>query len=208
MTPGRRIRGWCSRVSSDIFCRLDTRTRFSADFSARLQQVGLYERALLVVVADHGVSFRPGRTRRRVTQENVADIANIPMFVKYPRQERGAVDSRAARTIDILPTIADVLGISLPWRVEGESLLDPPSDRSEVIIHQTRDFSVRARLAEMMKGRDATIRRKAAVFGEGRASVFRIGTNRRLLGSSVSIPWARSTIRVRIEDGEKACGRS
>ena len=40
----------------------------------------------------------------------LADIAGVPLFVKYPGQKQGRVDPRYAKTIDILPTIADVLG--------------------------------------------------------------------------------------------------
>ena len=67
--------------------------------------------ALVIVTADHGVSFR--REVRGVTRLslNMADIAAVPLFVKYPGQTRGRTDRRAASVIDVLPTIADVLEI-------------------------------------------------------------------------------------------------
>ena len=77
----------------------------------------------MVVLADHGVSFVPGGNARLVDRDNIADIARVPLFVKLPGQRAGRVDTRAARTIDVLPTIADVLGVRLPWRVDGRSLL-------------------------------------------------------------------------------------
>ena len=83
-----------------------------------LEREGLYDQALVIVVADHGASFRPGAPRRSVTRENLADIAGVPLIVKYPRQRhRGADLGVTARTIDVLPTIADVLGVPLPWQV-------------------------------------------------------------------------------------------
>ena len=36
---------------------------------------GLYDRALLVVTADHGISFRAGQKRRPLSPENLQDIA-------------------------------------------------------------------------------------------------------------------------------------
>ena len=52
----------------------------------RLHETGLYDRALIVVVADHGAGFVPGESARKVTAENVADIARVPLIVKLPGQ--------------------------------------------------------------------------------------------------------------------------
>ena len=61
---------------------------------ARLRETGLWDRALVVVTADHGVAFRVGeRDRRAVTPENVEDIAPIPLFVKAPGQRTGRVST-------------------------------------------------------------------------------------------------------------------
>ena len=89
---------------------------------ARLRATGLWDRALVVVVADHGVSFRVGQEDgRKVTPENVEDIAPVPLFIKTPGQRAGRVSTRPTQTIDVLPTIADELGVTLPWRVDGRS---------------------------------------------------------------------------------------
>ncbi len=166
----------------------------------RLDRRGLWDRALVVVVADHGVSFRAGEGRRPLTADNLADIVNVPMFVKLPGQRRGRVDDRAARSVDLLPTIADVLGIRLPWETDGTSLLAAPVER-EVLV-DLRGGEVRhASLAEMIRDREKTLRRKAAAFGEGRDSLYRIGASRWLLGRDVSkVPGSSSTVEVRLED--------
>ncbi len=90
----------------------------------RLEQAGLYDRALLAVTADHGVSFRPGEARRALTAANYPDVMPVPLLIKRPGQTSGAVDDSAAETIDILPTLAAALGVELPWPVDGVSLLD------------------------------------------------------------------------------------
>ena len=61
----------------------------------RLHAVGIYDRALVAVVADHGISFRRGHDRRLVRPANVEDIAPVPFFVKAPGQ-RSAPDQRQA----------------------------------------------------------------------------------------------------------------
>jgi hypothetical protein len=89
----------------------------------RLRATGLLDEVLLVVTADHGVSFRPGESQRWLTASNAADILWVPLFVKLPRQREGGIDDRNVQTIDVLPTIADALGVAVPWRVDGRSVL-------------------------------------------------------------------------------------
>jgi hypothetical protein len=90
----------------------------------RLESQDMYDDALVVVVADHGVTVRPNiYHRREATDETVGDIAAIPLFIKQPNQSDGGVDDYRAETIDVLPTIADALGIDVPWSVDGASLL-------------------------------------------------------------------------------------
>jgi hypothetical protein len=79
----------------------------------RIRAAGWYERALVVVTADHGVAFRAGDRRRTPTPTNLHDVANMPLFVKTPGQREGRVVDGVVRTIDILPTIARELGVRL-----------------------------------------------------------------------------------------------
>lgn len=104
---------------------------------AALEEEGIYEDALVIVVADHGISIKPGvHHQRTITETTVGEIAAIPLFVKYPgSHDGGVIDDRRALTIDILPTIADVLEADLPGDVEGSSLLGPAPDRSETTTH-------------------------------------------------------------------------
>ncbi len=92
---------------------------------AHLKSARLYEKSLIVITADHGVSFRPHDNRRLVTKTNFADIMAVPLFVKAPFQQQGEVLDRNMETIDILPTIADILEIKLPWPVDGGSAFSP-----------------------------------------------------------------------------------
>ncbi len=96
----------------------------------RLEDTGLYDDALIVVMADHGVTVRPDIPHRRVAYEStIGDIAAVPLFIKQPNDPGHGVDDYRAETIDVLPTIADVLGIDPPWQTDGSSLFD--ADRPE-----------------------------------------------------------------------------
>ena len=166
----------------------------------RLEDVGLYERAL----RRRGRRPRhPASARARLvgapTPATFADIASIPLFVKYPGQTHGVADPRAARTVDLLPTVADVLGIRLPWRVEGTSLLGAPPARSSAVVSGPGGL-LRAPLEVVERQNERTIRRNASLFGEGSDSLFLLGVHRSLLGREVGGPWPASpTVRVRLE---------
>ena len=77
----------------------------------KLKETGHWDKSLVIVVADHGASFRAEESRRHLSASNVADIAGVPLFVKRPYQSAAFSSEHQVSTIDILPTIADVVGI-------------------------------------------------------------------------------------------------
>lgn len=156
----------------------------------RLRRQRLLRRSLLVVAADHGVSFAVGvDDRRSVTDANVHEIAPVPLFVKRPGQTTGAVSPAYVRTTDVLPTIADILRRPLAGAVDGSSAFGKEAARRPGLEMVTRDFSRTLRIpaAEMARRRAADVDRRVAVFGTGAwRGVFRIGPHRELLGRRVA----------------------
>jgi len=152
----------------------------------RLVGSGIWNEALVVVTADHGVSFVVGRGGRAISRETFADIARIPLFIKYPGQRGGSVDSRMVRTIDIFPTIAEVLGIRLPWAVDGRSLLGSASHVASASVIRQDGSPLRASRREIELGMVRAVRRKTALFGEGSDSLFRIPASQKIIGLRAS----------------------
>lgn len=142
--------------------------RILGDIVRRVRVAGLWKRSLLVVTADHGVSFHPGDERRTVDRRNVSDIAFVPLFVKMPGQGVGRVDDREARTVDIFPTIAEGLGLVVPWHVDGRSLrrADRPL-HAGVLIGSALGPGIDASWKTLERERADTIARKTELFGVG-----------------------------------------
>jgi hypothetical protein len=59
-------------------------------------------------------------------------VALIPLLIKYPDQSVGTRDDSNVETIDILPTIRDVVGAKVHWEFDGYSLLDPDAPIREI----------------------------------------------------------------------------
>ncbi len=83
-----------------------------------------FDETMLIVTSDHGAAFRPELPRRSPTGRTAGELAHVPLFVKYPGQQTGEISDRRSATIDILPTIAEVLGVELGTEVDGE--ISPP----------------------------------------------------------------------------------
>jgi hypothetical protein len=111
---------------------------------AQLKRVGLYEKSLLIVTADHGVSYRfeaPGREFKEVEGVFVnADlILTVPLFIKVPFQKEGFTSDRDVQLIDLVPTVAEVQGLDVPWPVAGRSIFASEEETRAKIVYYSAE---------------------------------------------------------------------
>lgn len=155
----------------------------------RMRSQGVWDRSLLVVAADHGISFRPGASRRSAVRDGAPDVLGMPLFIKVPHQERGGIDDGRATTADILPTVAGALGIDLRWRTDGASLLDVARSTAPVSVST---FPTRERTAmpleQYVSGRDAEVKAMRDRLGDapGWDAVYALGEDGDLFGEPVA----------------------
>ena len=159
---------------------------------AKLKREQLYDSALVVLVADHGASFHPEGWWRDETADQFSDVLNVPLFVKLPGQQDGVVSERNVETIDILPTVADVLDLSPSWPIEGQSMIatDLPERPSKFSLRVRRRGLVRDPwdVETLRVQRQHSVMRKLGLFGSGElpGGLFRIGDRADLVGRRVS----------------------
>jgi hypothetical protein len=164
----------------------------------RLRRTGLLERALIVVTADHGYSFQLGvQSRRLLSDKNVEEIAPIPLFVKAPGQMEGKVDDALASNLDLVATVADLLGTKVFYKQDGRSAFSETVERRAGIAVRTRNFAhvVRIGLPALLERRARIRRSWSRLFGTGAESLllygdpwtraYRIGPHRELLDRRV-----------------------
>jgi Sulfatase len=100
--------------------------RLVGQVTTRLKQQGLFDKSLVVMTADHGSGFSPSARSRVVGGGDEPTLMWVPLFIKTPGQQRARVDDRNWEHVDLLPTIADTIGVSVPWKVDGFSAVGPP----------------------------------------------------------------------------------
>ena len=88
----------------------------------RLQRRNQYDGALIILVGDHGESL--GEHGEKAHGVFLYDATvHVPLILKLPsRQRAGTVINRQVRTVDILPTVMDLLSIRQKARMDGVSL--------------------------------------------------------------------------------------
>ncbi len=104
----------------------------------QLESSGVFDRATIIVTADHGISFVPGERSRGVFEANSGGIAPVPLIWKKPAQTEGTEVHEPVSLIDIVPTLAAQLDIDMPWEVDGIDLFgELPPERTRVIAMGT-----------------------------------------------------------------------
>jgi hypothetical protein len=157
----------------------------------KLKRDGMWDDSLIVVLADHGVAFPHDRQRRRLTRQTAAAIAPIPLFIKAPGQKKGKVDDAWVETIDILPTMFDLLNLDPKVKMDGKSALShevQERDELRFLIRNTFDV-LRIPAAQFERERQAIIDRNLRLFGTGREGperIYRIGPHQELIGQPAS----------------------
>jgi hypothetical protein len=159
--------------------------RLVGELLDHLKQVGLYDKCLLVLASDHGASFQPKAMRRRITDANPQDIMPILLMIKTPLQKEGSISDRNVESIDILPTIVDVLDLTGAAPMDGQSALDPsiPERPKKVILNLPDRRNYDGKFEERYR----SVERKLKHFGSGSDphGLFKVGPHPEMIGQQV-----------------------
>jgi lipoteichoic acid synthase len=94
------------------------------------RELGLYDETTFIVFGDHGEGFDEHGLKQHdntIYEEGL----RIPFFIHQPgRWEGGEGVEPTVNELDILPTVADLLGYEVRGAYPGSSMLSPPEDRT------------------------------------------------------------------------------
>lgn len=110
-------------------------------FFSDLKRMGLYEDAIIIVMSDHGETLgdalsREGSEGDRLIGHGLLydEITRVALLMKHPDIPPGRVETQV-QLIDLMPTLADSLGLLVPERakaqMQGVSLMPLLEGRAE-----------------------------------------------------------------------------
>ncbi len=106
----------------------------------RLREMGIYDDMAIIVSSDHGENL--GELAIYGEHGTADEITcRIPMLFKYPGGRKGAVDDGFHYQLDLLPTMAELLGVEPCGNWDGESfapaiLTGEPCGRDALVLSQ------------------------------------------------------------------------
>ena len=88
----------------------------------KLEELGIADDTLVVFLSDHGEEFL--EHGGHFHEENVyGELVNVPLAMRWPEVlPAGRVVNETVQLLDLAPTILDLAGISVPERMQGQSL--------------------------------------------------------------------------------------
>ncbi|MBV6397259.1 MAG: Multifunctional alkaline phosphatase superfamily protein PehA [Anaerolineales bacterium] len=109
-----------------------------ANFVTQLETLGQLDNTYIVFTADNGYHLGEHRLPQGKNTPYEEDI-RVPLLVRGPNVEAGAVVEALAGNIDLAPTFAELAGISAPAFVDGRSLVpflrgETPSNWREAFL--------------------------------------------------------------------------
>ena len=158
----------------------------------RLKSEGLWDKSLIVVAADHGVAFPHARERRRLSRTTAARSRRSRCSSRPPARSTAKINKAWVETIDILPTILDILNLDPKVKMDGQSAYS-----HEVQNRKTLRFQIRNTFETLQDpGRRRSsasgaqiIARNHRLFGsgaDGPQRIYEIGPHPELIGQPAS----------------------
>ena len=109
-----------------------------------LKQQGIYEDTAIILTADHGETMGElGIYEEHGTAYDAT--CRIPFLIKWPGVKPGSVDSGLHYSLDLLPTMAELLGVEKGANWDGESFLPSLLEGKDT----GRDFLILSQMAHV-----------------------------------------------------------
>lgn len=161
---------------------------------------GDWDKSLIVVTADHGHSYDPRYDRRDAAPGSLAATVNPPLMIKYPGQSEGFVSDKSTQAIDIVPTIAEALGVKDRYPTDGVPIDQIPAGR-KMLVNKDEMAEVKVTADQIRSQRPELIREMGRRFGTG--GLWRLSADPQLLGTRPGRPPVLKRAEVEIDSPDR-----
>ena len=152
-----------------------------------MKQSGVWDKSLVIVAADHGLTFEPGFKARRAVFDNreiIDDLYRVPMFVKLPQQKIGQTTNCTVSVLDVLPTVLSVANIKTDWMFDGQDISTSCPNNASRPITSTEEQSTFTNSLEVLFQRslayDSLVSREG-----GTNRIAAVGASANLIGKPI-----------------------
>jgi arylsulfatase A-like enzyme len=106
-------------------------------FLAVLEELRLSSNTIVVFCADHGEELGERGTFNRFGNQNLyQEVLRVPLIIRYPAlKEKGRRESALAESVDIMPTILELLAIPSGHELQGKSLAPLVNSSVDTPVH-------------------------------------------------------------------------
>ena len=128
--PGNSSEPWLRAIAEQrLLLQLQYTDALVGEALDALRRAGEYDDAIVVVTGDHGVSLVPGTPRRALDPDTVEPLAYAPLIIKGPAGRQPEPDGSNVTSADLLPTIAALAGVDVPWELAGHPIGSRSADQ-------------------------------------------------------------------------------
>jgi arylsulfatase A-like enzyme len=128
IAPNYDKAGWISenetkRMRNLYAAEVTLADRWLGNFLDKVEDTGLMESTLIMVLSDHGVALAEHDATGKPFFALWPELTDIPFFVRYPGGEgAGETSDYYASTHDVAPTVLGALGIEPRQQMQGQDL--------------------------------------------------------------------------------------
>jgi hypothetical protein len=161
-----------------------------------LESLELFSDSLIIITSDHGIGYV-------WYEEDLSDIFAmrarevywVPLFLKQPNQNHGEIIDERVVTVDIFPTVADIIGKPIQWAVDGLSVIGSGQQREN--RSGTGNPVKTATWLPAGKINSRALEKKIELFGQHNVrDLYFFGPHKDLIGRSVdSLPLRTDILR-------------
>jgi lipoteichoic acid synthase len=112
-----------------------TMVEYVDDFLAdAYQRMGAYldwDNTVLIVLGDHGEAFAEHGLQQH-DSVSYEEVVRIPLLIRFPKQIAPNVDTTLRQTVDLLPSVLEMIGLEWSGTIAGESMFAGPRSRPVV----------------------------------------------------------------------------